>query len=180
MTFVLSVVIALAIIVVGSYTVLPRANARVKKIEAAHMDRDRFNSHEKTILAACEKLTATATSPETSYSTVQRLRGERERWLAQIDEATMWIVDNVERFAPTYINVALGYRDLLARYSFLVRMVWISERSEEERLGLVKELTEPIHLIFFVRTGWRTAAARPREVARLKAKIDSFNESPPT
>lgn len=178
MSYVWSVVIAIAIIIVGSYRIVPAANARIKSTEAVHEDRRRFNDYVITILAACAKLKATASDSELSYTKVQLLRGERERWIAQVDEATMWMIDNLERVALSYLNL-LGYRDLLIRYSLTVRMVWISDRSAEERQQMIVELTKPVQMIFFVRPHWRAMLVRHKEVERLSAMLDRFDEARP-
>ncbi|HTJ68771.1 MAG TPA: hypothetical protein VL551_14645 [Actinospica sp.] len=173
MSYVWSVVIALAIVVVGSYRIVPAANARTKATEVVHEDRRQFNSYVITILAACAKLNATASGSERSYAEAQLLKHERDRWVAQIDDATKWMIDNLERVALSYLNL-LGYRDLLLRYSFAVRMVWISERSAEERQRMIVEMTEPVQAIFFVRPRWRAAMVRHKEVERLSATLDRF------
>jgi len=103
-----------------------------------------------------------------------KLLAERERWVGQIDERTVWLVDHWQRFALTYVGLA-GVRSVLAEYAMVARGVWLSGRSLEERVRLLKELTEPIQNLYFT-ARWRMVTSVFHERARLRKALDSLAE----
>jgi hypothetical protein len=96
---VVSVATALITTLIVGVTVLPRLEARNKKIAAAHAARDQFSTSVFTILAACGRLQAIALPAGASHAVSEAIGRERRRWLDQIDEATRFMIDNVEQFA---------------------------------------------------------------------------------
>ncbi|MEU4351733.1 hypothetical protein [Streptomyces sp. NPDC023838] len=128
--------------------VTPRLDARKKRIGEAHAARDTFNAHLGTVLSACTRLRALpADDPAWTPVLRERLRGERERWLQQVDDATRWMVDHVETYAGgwalrRHIELAVGYAGC-------ARMLMLSERQECTKLELLAMLTLPVQRQFF-------------------------------
>jgi len=165
--------------VVTQLTVGPRLAARGKRIQAANDWRDQFNDRVVDILALCGNLQTVTHSPDLPGEARSRLEGERDRWVGQIDEITAWMVDHWQGFALTYLGVA-GVRDLVGEYVMVSRGVWLSGRDLDERVRLLKELTEPVQTIFFA-SRWRVFAVVGRERVRLRELLRSLSESsPPT
>ncbi len=66
----------------------------------------------------------------------------------------------------------------MTRYVADARGVWLSERSLEVRVRLLRELTEPIQTIYFARR-WRVVGSVPGEVARLRGTLDAVENGEP-
>jgi hypothetical protein len=118
--------------------------------------RDQFNDRVVDILALCGNLEAVPQSPGSGGQVGAKVQAERDRWVRQIDEITAWMVDHWQGFALTYLGAA-GIRGLLTEYVMVARGVWISGRDLDERVRLLKELTEPVQTIFFA-SRWRVVA----------------------
>jgi hypothetical protein len=158
-------------------TVGPRLAARGKRIQAAHDSRDRFGDSVLDILALCANLEQVPLSPEITDPFRSRLQDERDRWLSQVDEITIWLVDHWQRVALGYAR-QMGMRDLVVRYVAAGRGVWLSDRPLEERVRMLKELTEHIQTIYFARR-WRVMMAGPQEITRLRMKLDILEGNAP-
>jgi hypothetical protein len=166
-----SVVTALAV----GLTVGPRLAARSKRIQAANDSRDRFGDSVLDLLVLCGNLER-VTIPSAVANPVQsRLQDERDRWIGQIDEITLWLVDHWQHVALGYTGV-MGIRELVIRYVADARGLWLSGRPLEERVRLLREMTEPVQTIFFARR-WRVVSKVPGEVARLRAMLDVLDGS---
>lgn len=166
------------VLVIG-LTVGPRLAARGKRIQAAHDSRDRFGDSVLDILALCSNLETVTITPEMTDPFRARMQGERDRWLSQIDETTTWLVDHWQRVAPGYV-APMGVQDLVARYVATARGFWLSDRPLEERVRMLRELTEPVQSIYFTRR-WRVAGRIPAEIARLRRMLDALeNGTQPT
>lgn len=160
-TLISAVITALVTTVAVNYLVVPRLEARNRRIQAAHIARDRFSDSVFSILGAAVRLLGVEIPDDANEELHEALSQERRRWLGQIDEATRYLVDNIEAFAFTYIG-ALDFRDLVIAYAGNARMVWISQRSEQAKLRLLLDLTSPVQNIYFA-AWWR----RRRLVANL-------------
>ncbi|GAB2717737.1 hypothetical protein [Kitasatospora kifunensis] len=132
----------------------PRYDARSVRIKAAWADRDQFSKDVLTILAAAGRLLAVQVPNEASEVMRSRLEAERARWAEQIDVATRNLVDNMERYLLGYPN-RLGLHDLLGRYAAAARFIWISERSEERRVEMVRDLSAHIQGIVFAKASYK-------------------------
>jgi hypothetical protein len=131
-------------------TVGPRLAARGKRIQAAYDSRDRFGDSVLDILALCKNLETVPLSSEITDPFRSRLQGERDRWLSQVDEITTWLVDHWQRVALGYAR-PMGIRNLVVRYVAAGRGLWLSDRPLEERVRLLRELTEHVQIIYFAR-----------------------------
>ncbi|MBV1940744.1 hypothetical protein KUF83_29875 [Streptomyces sp. BV286] len=147
-TILVAAVTAVATAIATGLFVTPRLDARKKRIGEAHAARDTFNTHLQAVLSACTRLQAIpADDPAWTPVLRERLTGERERWLQQLDEATRWMVDHVETYAGSWamrqhIEFAVGYAGS-------ARMLILSERQESIKLELLATLTLPVQRQFF-------------------------------
>ena len=164
--------IALVTTVLVNLTVGPRLAARSKRIQAVHDSRDRFGDYVLDILAVCTNLQTVVDSRSVGGEVASQLQQERKRWEDEIDEATAWLADHWQRFALSYLG-SLDLRELIVKYVGGARGVWLSNRSLDERVRMVKEMTEPIQTIFFTRR-WRVVSSIPKEADRLRSMLASL------
>ncbi len=150
----------------------PRIAARAKRIQAAHDARDTFSESVLSILSMCANLESLKTPLDAGDDVRSKIEGERRRWQEQISEATAWLVDHWQRTALGYPG-RLGIRDLVVRYSAVARGVWLSGRPPDERVRILRELTEPVQTIYFARR-WRVIMKIQSEIKRLRQMLDSF------
>ncbi|WP_326655645.1 hypothetical protein [Streptomyces sp. NBC_01750] len=150
-----AVVTALA---VGLF-VTPRMEARRKRLGEVHTARDTFGAHMMRIISASSLLQRIqlplADDPGWTPVMRERLAGERERWLQQLDDATRWLIDNVATYAGSWPMSHLI--QFAVDYAGNVRMVVLSEREEDTKLELLLALTVPVQRQFF---GWPWSRAR--------------------
>jgi len=172
-----SVLVSVGASVVTSVTVGPRLAARGKRIQAAHDSRDRFGDSVLDLLVLCGNLERVTIPPDVADPPRSRLEGERDRWLGRIDETTTWLVDNWQRVALGFAGV-MGLRELVIRYIADARGLWLSDRPLEERVRLLRELTEPVQTIFFARR-WRVVSSLRGEMARLRTMLDILDGGAP-
>jgi hypothetical protein len=174
----LPVGVSLITAVLTGLTVGPRLAARGKRIQAAHDSRDRFGDSILDILALCANLEKVRVPSEIADPLRSRLQGERDRWLSQVDERTTWLVDHWQGFALGYAK-RMDMQNLVARYVADARGLWLSDRPLEERLRMLRELTEHIQTIYFARR-WRVITVVPKEIIELRTKLDILegNASP--
>jgi hypothetical protein len=155
-----------------------RLAARNKRIQDAHDDRDRFNDSVMDILAWCGNLQANPIPADVEETARAKLQAERDRWVGQIDETTIWLIDHWRRFALGYLG-AMGTRDLVVRYVASARGLWLSDRPLEERVRMLQELTEPVQTIYFAHR-WRMATKLLKERDRLNELLDKLDHDAPT
>jgi hypothetical protein len=167
--------VSVATFVVLGLTVGPRLAARTKRIQAVHDDRDRFGAGVLDILALCGNLEQITIPPDAIDERRARLQAERDRWLTQIDEITAWLADHWQRVALSYAG-AMGVRDLVARYIGAARGLWLSGRPLDERVRMLRELTEPVQTIYHA-SRWRVVASMSGEITRLRTMLDSLDNS---
>jgi hypothetical protein len=177
-TWVSSVIIpigvAIATVIITSPTIGPRLTARGKRIQTANDARDQFTYSILDLLALCTNLQTVTISDATEEHLRSRFQGERDRWETQISEITTWLIDRWQRYALGYVRIA-GIQNLITRYVFTVWGIWISARPLDDRVSMLKDLTEPMGTIFVGRR-WRAAAVR-REVRRLRRMLDDLENS---
>lgn len=165
--------VSVATVLVLGLTVGPRLAARAKRMQEAFDSRGQFGDSVLDILALCGNLGNVILPPDVADPVRFKLEGERDRWLTQIDEITTWLVDHWQRVALGYAG-ATGIRDLVARYVSDARGLWLSDRPLEERVRMLRELTEPVQTIYFARR-WRVATSVPGEIRRLRTMLDSLD-----
>jgi hypothetical protein len=69
---------------------------------------------------------------------------------------------------------AMGVRDLVMRYVADARGLWLSDRPLEERVRMLREITEPVQTIYFARR-WRVVTSIPGEIIRLRTMLDELD-----
>ena len=174
----LPIVVSVATAVLIGLTVGPRLAARSKRIQTARDSRDRFGDSVLDILTLCTNLEKVHVDSEITNPPRSRLQDERVRWMSQIDEITTWLADHWQRFALGYTG-RMDLRDLVIRYVGAGRGLWLSDRPLDERVRMLRELTEHVHTIYFARR-WRVIKVVPQEITQLRAKLDVLegNASP--
>jgi hypothetical protein len=168
--WVATILVSAATAVFTGLLVSPRMEARNRRVQAVHQARDKFSDSALTILSACTRLRNAPLPARASEDVLARLQGERERWWAQLEEATRFLVDHYETFALSYPGAR--FKDLIVRYCAWCRGILLSERSEEEKLRQLWDLTSPVQTVFFARR-WRliTFTAAVRE---LQQRLDAL------
>lgn len=152
-SWVITILLSVATTAVTGLFVLPRLEARNRRIQAGHIARDRLATAVLSLLASTARLQVMPVPPEGTETMRARLTGERTRWLEQIDEATRTLVDTMEQSTLGFPS-AMRLRDLAVGFVGHARMVWISERPEEDRVRIVGELAALVQGIFFA-AWWR-------------------------
>lgn len=162
--------------VVTELTVGPRLAARSRRVLAAAGDRDEFGARVLDLLALCQNVEGVAAPGDPGEGLSPALAVERDRWVGQVDEITIWLVDHWQRFALTYSGLA-GLRYAAARYAAAVRGVWLSDRPVAERARMVRELTEPVQTLYFA-SRWRVLGSIAKERARLAGMLEGIESGP--
>ncbi|NUK14065.1 hypothetical protein [Streptomyces lunaelactis] len=137
--------------------ITPRLEARNKRVRIAHEARDEFSRRVLIILSACGRLRESEVPPtlaEQRPALAEKMNAERQRWLDQLDEATRYLVDNMEAFGLGYATDRL--RTVIGEFVAHARGVVLSERPVEKQVERLAALTGPIQSLFFVRR-WRVA-----------------------
>ncbi|MFD3524551.1 hypothetical protein [Streptomyces sp. NPDC058653] len=156
------------------FVITPRLEARNKRINLAHQARDEFSRRVLTILSASARLRETpipAALAEQRPALTERLNAERDRWVDQLDEATRYMVDNMETFALGYAPERA--RDIVGRFVAHSRAVMLSERAVETKAERLAALAGPVQNLFFTRR-WRvlTIGRSFEEFERAVAVLD--------
>ncbi|MFE5957037.1 MULTISPECIES: hypothetical protein [Streptomyces] len=137
----------LTLIVSGRY-VSPLLEVRNRRFQAKMQARERFQADMLTVMSAATRLLAAPIPTDATESVRSALRGERQRWQDQIDEATKRLADRFEEVAFSYAQ-SRTLTTVAVRYSGNVRMVWISDRSEERKLTALRDTTQRCHTLLF-------------------------------
>ncbi|WP_406388286.1 hypothetical protein [Streptomyces sp. NBC_00887] len=168
-TIMIALATALVTTVGTGWLVMPRLEARKRRIMDAHQARDRFLATMLRILSASGRLQKfEAPNPDDAAWTPvmrERVEAERARWVKQLDEATEWMVDNVETYAVSWPTDFL--RGLIGTYVPYARAVMISEREDDRKAELLEWLTTPVWEVFGSR-GWQRS---PRRLARAQRQL---------
>ncbi|MFE0058755.1 hypothetical protein [Streptomyces sp. NPDC059003] len=135
--------------------ITPRLEARNKRVRITHEARDEFSRRVLTILSASARLRDTPVPEalvEQRPDLGQKLTADRDRWVDQLDEATRYMIDNMEAFGWSY-PTQRG-RALVGRFVTYSRAIVLSERTIEAKVDRLISLAGPIQNIFFTRR-WR-------------------------
>ncbi|MFG2334696.1 hypothetical protein ACGFMM_34555 [Streptomyces sp. NPDC048604] len=171
-TILIALATALVTTVGTGWLVMPRLEARKRRIMDAHQARDKFLATMLRIVSAAARLQAfaepAASDPACTAVMRERITAERARWVNQLDEGTAWMVDNLETYAPTWPTEHL--RGLIALYVSHARAVMISERSDDRKAQRLTELTTPVWEVFGSR-GWQS---NPLRMARASQQLEAI------
>ncbi|WP_256925375.1 hypothetical protein [Streptomyces sp. Amel2xC10] len=131
--------------------VAPRMEARKKRFGEVHTARDTFGANMMRIISVCSLLQRIelppADDPDCTPIVRERIAGERARWLQQLDDATLWLIDNVTTYAGSWPMRHLIR--LAVDYAGHARAVMLSEREEDTKVELLLALTVPVQRQFF-------------------------------
>ncbi|MEU9530380.1 hypothetical protein AB0D58_34085 [Streptomyces sp. NPDC048210] len=175
---------ALVTRVATGWLVMPRLEARKRRILEAHQARDQFLAAMLRILSAGARLRnfAAPAADDGTWTPVMRKRveAERARWVKQLDASTAWMVDNMETYTVSWPSDFL--RGVVGTYVPYARAVVISEREETRKAEPLEWLTTPVWEVFGSR-GWQRSPGRMRRAERqlaeriqqIEAEVDRQN-----
>ncbi|MFG3071907.1 hypothetical protein [[Kitasatospora] papulosa] len=180
-TVALALVTALVTTVGTQWLVVPRLEARKRRIMDVHQARDRFLTEMRHIMGASARLQGhEAPAPDDpAWAPVmhERIAAGRARWVKQLDDATEWLVDNVELYAPSWPTDFL--RNMISTYVSNAWAVMLSEREDTRKAVLLSQLTTPVWEVFgscgWERSPSRMAAAQQQLAAvieEMEAEVD--------
>jgi hypothetical protein len=146
----------------------PRLEARNRRIQEVHQAREKFFQSVCTLEIGCARLRGFHFSPGASEAAQATLRGERDRWLARIEETSAWLIDD----ADSYINCfRRGWEwEAALMYVTAARMLWISSWPVAAKLVRLQELSKEAATAFQPRP-WRI-----RAILRAERKLDQLME----
>ncbi|MFB8025957.1 MULTISPECIES: hypothetical protein [unclassified Streptomyces] len=159
-TVTVALVTALVTTVGTQWLVVPRLEARKRRIMDVHQARDRFLTEMRHILGASARLRNFEAPPEDPACTPEmreRIAAGRARWVKQLDDATEWLVDNLELYLPSWPTDFL--RNLISTYVSHAWAVMLSEREDTRKAVLLEQLTTPVWEVFGSR-GWERSPSR--------------------
>ena len=156
----------------------PRLEARSVRIKSAWAARETFSGHLLTILSATARL-VNLTPGEATEPLRGRLEGECDRWAAQVEESTSYLIDHVEQYVLTYPSRPRGLHGLMSGAVVAARGVWLAELPLQERARRVSLLVDPVHGIFFAKKSYRLRHLT-NDRRRLQELLRSINEPAPT
>ncbi|MFE2141536.1 hypothetical protein ACFXA3_07230 [Streptomyces sp. NPDC059456] len=124
-------------IVTGRY-VSPLLEVRNRRFQTKMQAQEKITANALLVLAATLHLQIVQIPDSVTGTLRDALTDERARRRRQLDEATCHLADHAQEFVFTYRG---PYAILGMRYCGTVRMIWISDRPDEEKLRLLLELT---------------------------------------
>ncbi|MGW6405005.1 hypothetical protein [Streptomyces sp. NPDC055134] len=158
----------------------PHIDARINRVRARYETRDEFSKRIVIIFSVSARLQATVVTPslvEARPAFAEKMNAERQRWIDQLDEATRYLVDNLEGFA--FGRATDRIRLIVADFIIHARTVVLSERPVEQQVEHLLALTTPIYEVFLVVPRWRATTwnrhfdAFERAVAAIQEENDA-------
>ncbi|MEV6105851.1 hypothetical protein AB0M28_14200 [Streptomyces sp. NPDC051940] len=165
-----TILLSLATTIATGWLILPRLEARNRQIQDAHKTREAFSGAVLAILICTSRLENTTIPQDATPAVRSGLEAERERWRQELDTATRGLIDSS---AP--LTFPLAARTAAVAYAVHARGVWLSERSEEDKLALLSKLSGDAQTLLFT-AWWR----RPRRLRALKALLELGSEEQPS
>ncbi|WP_411092752.1 hypothetical protein [Streptomyces sp. 049-1] len=173
----ISIVTSLLTLIVSGRYVAPLLEVRNRRFQAKMQAREKFQASMLDVLSAATQLLAVPVVPEATETVRTALRDERLRWRAQVDEATTYLTDHAVQLLFAYRGPKLP--DLAVRYSANARAVWISDRPEEQRLTVLRALTQHCHALFFDSPLYARQRVRSwTELERLLEEVEAPRPTP--
>jgi len=150
------------------YAAKPRLEARKEELLELHRRRRELKAMLLKIM------TLSAMWGPYAAGGASELDGEMARALGQLDDMTRKLFDDVEWYAGTFSSLMVKgrppLRDLVIRYIFAARAVYLSEMPREDMLRILGEMSEPLQ----VGLAGRWPMTRGRAVAGLPEVLDKF------
>ncbi|MBM9624779.1 hypothetical protein [Streptomyces zhihengii] len=163
--------IAMATTIVTGRYISPLLEVRNRRFQTKMQAQEKITAAALSVLSATQKL-QTVQIPDGVTDTLRTaLTEERARWTKQLDEATCHLADHAQEFVFTFRgpNSIRGMR-----YCGTVRMVWISDRTDEAKLRHLLELTAHFHTLF-LGSRWRVWALS-RAMRGLDRRFEELEE----
>lgn len=172
-TWAYTILLTVITTVVTGVVITPRIEAYNAPRQIAREARRKFGKSVLTILSACGRLRGFEPSEDMTETMRLAVAEERRRWLAQTDDATRFLADELESYALSYLGAA-KVRDRVMAYAATVRGLYISDRPEAEKIEIIGRLTSPIHGIYFASFWWRAfhLVEQVREFDRVLSEIN--------
>ncbi|MFF7763971.1 hypothetical protein [Streptomyces griseorubiginosus] len=146
-TALISIVTSVMTLIVAGRYVSPLLEVRNRRFQAKMQTREKFSASMMDLLSAVSHLLQAPVVPEASDTVQAALREERARWRTLVDEATTYLTDHAIQLLIAYKGDRIP--TMAVRYSADMRGVWISDRSEERKLVLLRDATQHCHTLFF-------------------------------
>jgi hypothetical protein len=155
------------------YTVRVRLEARKEELLELHRRRRELKA------ALLKIMTLSAMWAPYAAGGASELGSEMTRALGQLDDLTRQLFDDVEWYAGTFSSLMVkgspSVRDLVIRYVFAARAVYLSAMPRGDMLRALGEMSEPLQ----VALAGRWPVTRARALARLPRVLDELAPAPP-
>lgn len=153
-TVLTSAVVSGAVALFFEWVAKPRMDARKERVLRVISNRRTFEDNLLRLDVASAVLNQFKYPPNASRDTKDALDAERRRYLQQMDSATQSMMDEIGFFALTYASVKLprlgiSIPEMISRYVFCVRAVYLSGRSYTRKAEIIQELTVPMRTYLF-------------------------------
>ena len=171
-TALISIVTSVLTLIVAGRYVSPLLEVRNRRFQTKMQTREKFSASMMDLLSAVSHLLLAPVVPEASDTVRAALREERARWRTQVDEATTYLTDHAIQLLIAYKGDRIP--TMAVRYSGNMRGVWISDRSEERKLTLLRDATQHCHTLFFDSPLYMLQRVRAaQELERLLEELES-------
>jgi hypothetical protein len=132
----------------------PRSDARKERILNDIGNRRKFESNLLRLRVASGMWAHYEYPPNVSREAKGTIDGERERAFQRIGDVTQELVDDLGFYALTYVGVRIPrlnttVPEMISRYAFAVRGVYLSKRTFKAKAQIIEELTIPIYAYLF-------------------------------
>lgn len=147
----------------------PRLEARKERLLEIHRKRREFKAHLLRILVNTGKWSNYEYPDGCDDWRRERTTEEMERGLQQIDDATRFMADDYIEIAVTYPK---AFSDLTSRYMGIARGLQLSDRTNDEKMAALKEVTEPFYTLLCFRY-WRFIS-RAKALIQLRKVMERY------
>lgn len=182
-TVLVSIVTTLLALLLAELTVKPRLEARNRRIQAAHIARDKFSETVLTIFNCCAVINAWEQPPIGPRTRAQtRYDAEHTRALGRLNDATAYLIDHTHSYALGYPGLR-GLRELAFKYAAVTRVVFLSDDPEPQKIETIEKMSLMVQDIYFARISRARLQNITYRQAELEAVVDSivsrYEESDP-
>jgi hypothetical protein len=171
-TILTSAAVSGAVAIGIEWIVKPRMDARKERILNDIGSRRKFENNLLRLRIASGMWARYEYPPNMSEEAKGIIDAERERAFQQIGDATRDLIDDLGFYALTYVGVRIPrlnttIPEMISRYAFAVRGVYLSKRAYKDKAQIIEELTMPIYAYLF--------GKRWHPVRRTKAMLEIPN-----
>ncbi|WP_328923509.1 hypothetical protein OG429_01940 [Streptomyces sp. NBC_00190] len=163
--------ISIATTIVTGHYISPLLEVHNRRFQTKMQAQEKITAAALSVLSATQKLRTVQVPDGVSDTLRAALTEERGRWRKQLDEATCHLADHAQEFVFTFRgpNSIRGMR-----YCGTVRMVWISDRTDEDKLRHLLDLTAHSHTLF-LGSRWRLLALG-RAIRQLDRRFEELDQ----